>query len=64
MLDPEEVTSPVIAALDRALDHYRQGNEILREVRAVEFTRTYHKLRKQRIRSGAPTRNPRDDEAA
>lgn len=64
MIDPEEVTSPALSALDRALDHNREVREILRGQRAIEYTRAYHKLRMQRIRQNAPTRNPQHDEAA
>jgi hypothetical protein len=56
-MDPEDVTSPALAALDQAIDHNRKAHEILATYRAVEYTRTYHKLRMQRIRQNAPIRH-------
>lgn len=64
MIDPEDVTSPALTAIDRAIDRNREVHAILRDQRAIEYTRAYHKLRMQRIRQNAPTRNPQHDEAA
>lgn len=58
MIDPEEVSTPVLTALDKIIENHRTNLELLRDVRAVEFTRAYARLRQQRIRANAPTRNP------
>lgn len=55
-MDPEDVTSPALDALDRAIQYNRQAHEILRDFRAIEYTRAYHRLRMARIRANAPTR--------
>lgn len=54
-MDPEDVTSPALNALDKAITHNRETHEILITYRAEEYTRTYHRLRMQRIRANAPT---------
>lgn len=60
-MDPEDVTSPTLEAFDKAIDHLRQAQELMRDLRAVDYTRAYHRLRQQRIRSNAPAKHEKGD---